>query len=170
MACRHHHESMVVVRAATPDDWRAMRDTRLAALRDAPQAFASIVEREEAFTEEEWRARTQVRAQSVMYMAEVEGLAEPAGMAGVRAEAEAAHLIGMWVRPVARGQKAGEALIEAALGWARSRGLDSMYLWVTEANAPARRLYERCGFTMTGDRQPLPSDPAIPEVRMSRPL
>jgi RimJ/RimL family protein N-acetyltransferase len=45
-----------------------------------------------------------------------------------------------------------------------------MFLWVTESNAPARRLYERCGFTPTGDRQPLPSDPSLPEIRMRRAL
>jgi GNAT superfamily N-acetyltransferase len=76
----------------------------------------------------------------------------------------------MWVRPAARGQKVGEALIEAAAGWVRSRGLGPLYLWVAAPNAPARKLYERCGFTDTGERQPLPSDPAIPEVKMRRPL
>jgi len=161
---------MVLVRVATPDDWQAMREIRLAALREAPQAFASTVEREEGFTEPEWRAWTQVRGQGVMYLAEVAGLPEPAGMAGVMAGPDAASLISMWVRPPARGQRAGEALIGAALDWSRSRGFHRMDLWVTESNAPARRLYERCGFTMTGERQPLPSDPALPEVRMSRPL
>jgi RimJ/RimL family protein N-acetyltransferase len=40
----------------------------------------------------------------------------------------------------------------------------------TETNAHARALYERCGFTLTGERQPLPSDPSIGEVAMSRTL
>ena len=31
-------------------------------------------------------------------------------------------------------------------------------------------LYERCGFTATGERQPLPSNPALGEVGMTRPL
>ncbi len=44
------------------------------------------------------------------------------------------------------------------------------YLWVTESNAPARHLYERCGFTWTGKRQPLPADPTLSEITMSRPL
>jgi GNAT superfamily N-acetyltransferase len=161
---------MILVHEATPEDWQAMRDARLAALREAPQAFASTAEREAAYSEQEWRSWTRVGGRGVMYLAEVAGLPEPAGMAGVLAGQDASDLIAMWVHPAARGQKVGEALIEAAAEWARSRGFDSMYLWVTESNAPARRLYERSGFTMTGERQPLPSDPAVPEIKMSRPL
>jgi ribosomal protein S18 acetylase RimI-like enzyme len=73
----------------------------------------------------------------------------------------------MWVRPSARGRKAGEALITACADWARAHGHTALYLWVTESNDRARGLYERCGFTPTGERQPLPSDPSLPEIRMS---
>jgi ribosomal protein S18 acetylase RimI-like enzyme len=45
-----------------------------------------------------------------------------------------------------------------------------VHLWVTETNKPARRLYERCGFKPTGERQPLPSNPALGELAMARPL
>jgi ribosomal protein S18 acetylase RimI-like enzyme len=161
---------MVMVREATPEDWQVMRDARLAALREAPQAFASTAEREAAYSEQTWRAWTQVSGRGVMYLAEVAGEPEPVGIAGVVVTDDEAHLISMWVRPAARGQKIGEALIGATAEWTRSRGLDAMYLWVTESNAPARRLYERCGFTTTGDRQPLPSDPALPEIKLTRPL
>jgi hypothetical protein len=34
----------------------------------------------------------------------------------------------------------------------------------------ARALYERCGFALTGEHQPLPSDPSLGEVAMSRTL
>jgi ribosomal protein S18 acetylase RimI-like enzyme len=45
-----------------------------------------------------------------------------------------------------------------------------VHLWVTEANRPARLLYERCGFTLTGERQPLPSNPDLGEIGMTFPL
>jgi len=161
---------MVEVREATPEDWQVIRDTRLTALQEAPSAFGSTAEREAAFGEPEWRARTQGSGRGVMYLAEVARLPGPAGIAGIYVEDAKAHLTSMWVRSAARGQKVGEALIEATVDWARSRGFGTLYLWVTESNAPARRLYERCGFTDTGERQPLPSDPAFTEFRMSRPL
>jgi len=76
----------------------------------------------------------------------------------------------MWVRPQARGHGVGEALIAAVLEWAQARHARSVHLWVTEANKPARRLYERCGFKPTGERQPLPSNPALDELALARPL
>jgi ribosomal protein S18 acetylase RimI-like enzyme len=78
------------------------------------------------------------------------------------------ELISMFVRPQARGRGVGEALIDAVTGWAREGDATSVHLWVTETNKHARRLYERCGFSVTAERQPLPSNPAIGEVGMTR--
>ena len=159
---------MVSVRATGPGDWELVRDVRLAALRDAPDAFASTYEREAAYTEEQWRGWFSDRF--AMFLAHLEDRAGAAGLAGVFDREDGAGLVSMWVRPDARGRGVGEALMNAAAGWATERGHDAMYLWVAEANEPARRLYERYGFTPTGDRQPLPSNRDVPEIRMRRPL
>jgi len=164
-----NHVPVALIRAVALDDWQVMRDVRLAALREAPQAFGSTYAREASFTEAQWRGRISDRA--VTYVAYLPDLAEPAGIAGAYVEDDgSAELVSMWVRPAARGHKVGESLIEATASWARSNDFDTLYLWVTESNAQARRLYERYGFTETGERQPLPSDPAVPEIRMRRPL
>jgi GNAT superfamily N-acetyltransferase len=76
----------------------------------------------------------------------------------------------MYVRPRARGRGVGEALIATVIDWAAARNATFVHLWVTEPNKPARLLYERCGFTPTGERQPLPSNPALGEIAMSRRL
>lgn len=154
-----------------------MRDVRLAALREAPDAFASTYADEAAFTEEQWRAR--IHDRSVTYVARLadadepagpgksEEPDEPAGLAGVyEPDGRPAHLVSMWVRPSARGRRVGQALITACADWARARGHDALELWVTASNRPARTLYERYGFTPTGESQPLPSDPSLPEIKM----
>ena len=160
--------AMVVVRAVIPDDWQTLRDVRLAALREAPYAFGSTYAREAAFTEEQWRGR--INDRSVTYFAYLPDNPEPAGLAGVYVQDDVADVVSMWVRPSARGRGAGEALIEATADWAKARDHACLQLWVTESNIPARKLYDRCGFALTGERQPLPSDPTLPEVRMRRPL
>lgn len=74
------------------------------------------------------------------------------------------------VRPAFRRRGVGEALLGAAASWAKPHDFGTLLLWVTESDDPARRLYGRLGFTPTGARQPLPSDPAQPEIELSRPL
>jgi ribosomal protein S18 acetylase RimI-like enzyme len=161
--------TMVMVREAEPDEWELLRDVRLAALSEAPQAFGSSYPREAPFTEDQWRGR--VRSErSVTFFAEAADEAAPAGLAGVYVKDGAAELVSMWVRPSARGLGVGQALVAAAADWAKAREHDALYLWVTEANAAARGLYERCGFTATGRRQPLPADPSLPEIQLRLPL
>ena len=76
----------------------------------------------------------------------------------------------MFVRPQARGRGVGEAVIDAVAGWAGQQGASTVHLWVTETNSRALLLYERCGFTVTAERQPLPAKPDLTEVGMIRPL
>lgn len=160
--------TMVLVREVTADDWETLRDVRLTALREAPSAFGSSYAREAAFTEEQWRGR--INPSSVTYFAYLPDNPEPAGLAGAYVTEGVANVVSMWVRPSARGNRVGEALIGATADWAKAREHTALVLWVTESNTPARSLYDRCGFALTGERQPLPSDPTVPEVRMRRPL
>jgi GNAT superfamily N-acetyltransferase len=166
---------MVEVRETVMPDWPALRDIRLTALRDAPEAFSSTYAEQVDFGPEQWQQRIARGGTFLAFLPGISGPglapAEPAGMAGgYRKEPGVVELISMFVRPQARGHGVGEALIDAVIGWALARDAASVHLWVTEANAPARRLYERCGFTPTGERQPLPSKPALTEIAMSRPL
>jgi ribosomal protein S18 acetylase RimI-like enzyme len=57
---------------------------------------------------------------------------------------------GLAVAPDAQGAGIGRALIEAACAAARAQGARRMTLRVLGHNAPARRLYEKCGFTVEG--------------------
>jgi GNAT superfamily N-acetyltransferase len=160
---------MVLVRATVLDDWQAMREIRLEGLRDAPDAFGSTYARDAAFEPAEWHRRA---ARDGSFFAFIPDLDVPAGLAGGYEEEEpgVVELISMFVRPQARGHGVGEALVDAVAAWARNRKAISLHLWVTESNKPAVRLYERCGFTVTPERQPLPSNPALGEVGMILPL
>lgn len=160
---------MIVVRNVTPDDWVLLRDIRLRALRDSPDAFGSTIAEAVGYDDQVWQARA---SGGSMFFACADGRPDhPVGLAGGYLENGEAHLVSMWVAPEARGQAAGEALVEAVASWAfATHRADALYLWVTETNKPAVRLYERIGFRPTGARQPLPSNPALDEIAMSRPI
>lgn len=62
-----------------------------------------------------------------------------------------ALVIGMYVRPSARGMKAGRQLLDAALEAARAReGIHLLTLTATDGNEPALHLYRAAGFETFG--------------------
>ena len=160
---------MVEVREIGPDDWQAMRDIRLEALRDAPSEFTSTYEREAILTQADWRRRICAGGSFLAYLPEIDAAAPVGIIAGVEAGPGTIELISAWVRPPARRHAVGEALVGAVVDWARTKGMSRVRLWVTEGNGGARRLYERCGFILTGERQPSTSDPELTDVGMARP-
>ena len=161
---------MVLVRETVMDDWQALRDLRLEALRDAPDAFGSTYTQQAAYGAADWQRRISRGGTFLAYLPEADA-AEPVGLVGgYQEDPDTVELVSMYVRPCARGRGVGEAMVATVIGWAQARNATSVHLWVTEANSPARLLYERCGFSLTGERQPLPSRPGVSEVAMSRPL
>jgi GNAT superfamily N-acetyltransferase len=159
------------IRILEEDDWRLYREVRLAALREAPEAFGSTLARERVFTEETWRGRLAPRS---VFLAEREG--EPRGLIGVvpadspdpGAPARLAEFVSMWVNPSARGRGVGDLLIRSALRWAHDQGYSDVGLWVTEHNHHAERLYTRHGFQRTGAVAPVRDGEPQLEFAMSR--
>jgi ribosomal protein S18 acetylase RimI-like enzyme len=170
------------VRKLTEADWAALRATRLAALADAPYAFASTLERELAFTEETWRGRLAPANIAAHFGADdaaaaSNGAAAPlAGLAALLREPDAARperwqLVSMWVNPRARGQGLADRLITAVCEQARAEGAAEIGLWVTLRNDRARAFYRRCGFQATGEQALVrPEEPSLWEERMVRSL
>ena len=159
---------MVLVRETVESDWPALRDIRLEGLRDAPTAFWTTYDQEAHRGEEYWRERI---ARGGTFLAYIPGASEPVGLVGCYQEDPVtAELVSMYVRPRARGRGVGQALMATVIDWASKRNAESVHLWVTETNSQARALYERYGFTPTGERQPMPSDPGLSEIAMSRTL
>ena len=143
----------VVIRRGVPDDWRASKELRLRALADSPAAFSSTLEREVEFDDGVWRTRLE-RATTFFgvdgagggeFVGTVTGIADPH-------EPHSREVVAMWVAPEWRGRGVGGALLDAVVEWARAEGAASIALWVADGNDAARRLYERCGFVGTGQR------------------
>jgi ribosomal protein S18 acetylase RimI-like enzyme len=159
------------VRETSGADWEALRRLRLRALADAPDAFASTLAAELAFPDDVWRRRAGADPGSATFIASDGGA--DIGLARIFAELDPpgrTHLVSMWVDAGHRRRGVARALIDRAIRWATERHADEVILWVADQNAAARRLYERIGFRPTGERQPLPSDPALGESLMRLPL
>jgi RimJ/RimL family protein N-acetyltransferase len=142
----------VRVRRLTRDDVDVLRDVRLRALRDAPDAFWTTYEQEAAYGADDWRRWLTTAA---LFVAE-DGSAAPAvGLVGGMADRMSpgvALLVAMWVEPEHRGTGLADELVAAVTGWAASEGRLTVRLYVEEHNERARRCYQRLGFRLTGRR------------------
>lgn len=134
----------------------AYRALMLDAYAHHPDAFTSTAAEREALPLAWWQARLSVdpHAAEVVLGAFVGDTL--AGVAGLTFEQrdKARHkatLFGMFVSPAYRGAGFGRLLVRSALALARQRpGVRQVLLTVTQGNATAQRLYERCGFVAFG--------------------
>ena len=150
------------VREARPDEWPAIRDLRLRALREDETAFGHTHALASARTDDDWRRYAAARPGDATFVAEAED-GRLVGMARghMTADPRVADLYGMWVAPEARGRGAGRRLLDAVAGWARAQGALRLVLWVAEDRPEARALYARAGFVETGARDAMPHHPGV---------
>ena len=140
------------VRRLVAADALAYRTLRLRALREHPEAFTSSYEEDAA----QPVAMAAQRLASPDFTAwgafDANGLL---GMVGLDRERRAknrhkAVVVGLYVAPEVAGQGVGRALVDALLAHARTAGIQSLVLTVTEGNASAQALYEQAGFAAIG--------------------
>lgn len=162
------------IRRIRKTDAEAWRDVRLRALLDAPEAFGSTHADAVAQPPEYWPERALQSAsgqEQAIFLADAGD--ELVGLVGGfrRADERGKNdLISMWVAPSHRGTRLARRLIQQVLDWSASGEAKRVNLWFTETNQPARRSYERAGFTVTGTQQPHPSSPPLNELEMTYPL
>ncbi|GGS10375.1 N-acetyltransferase [Streptomyces nojiriensis] len=162
---------MIELHVLTVDDWRLWRELRLAALAEAPHAFASTLADWQGNNdrEERWRARLAIPG-SYNVLTLLDG--EPTGMAsGVLGPEEGVvELISLWVGKASRGQGLGDYLVQAIVRWAGRGGAELVRLAVSSTNTHAIALYRRHGFRDTGrfgDTLPDGATEHIMEKRLS---
>ncbi|MFI6299241.1 GNAT family N-acetyltransferase [Nonomuraea sp. NPDC050790] len=143
----------------TTADAERLREVRLRALTDAPDAFGSTYEREAAFPMETWADR--LANPDAAYFAATSGGEIHGMVCGLAERPEQVHLLSMWVAPEARGAKVGSRLVDEVVAWARGRQAQEVELWAVDVNAAARGLYAAKGFLPTGEVMALPSNPAL---------
>lgn len=155
----------ISVRRFNPAEWPIYKALRLRALEESPNAFGSTLDLEREQTDAAWTERLQnavSSGQDCALIAEVEGT--PSGLVWAKADANdsgTVNIFQMWVAPQARGRGVGDALLQAAIHWAKQYGARFAKLGATCGDNPAVRLYQRTGFVEFGATEPIRAGSAV---------
>jgi len=146
----------VDIRRLTPDDVPAYRPLMLAAYERHPDAFTSSAAERAALPLSWWGSRLRDAPDAPELVLGAFEAHRLVGAVGVSFETreKARHkatLFGMYVGSEHRHKGIGRGLVLAAIAHARQRaGVKLVQLTVTDGNAAAVTLYERCGFVAFG--------------------
>lgn len=92
---------------------------------------------------------------------------QPAGCGGVAFQDNLAEVKRMYVRPQARGQNVGQAILARLESEAKARGIPRMVLETGDAQKAAIIFYQRAGYIPCAPFDPYASMPA-PQIERSR--
>jgi L-amino acid N-acyltransferase YncA len=144
------------IRRATAADARGIAEVHVGSWRHAyrgllPDGFLDRLSVEER--EASWREAFRDRGAAV-FVAEEEGRVIGFASFGPSRDRDAGPEVGeipaIYVDPTVVGAGVGRALLDAAIEAMREAGYRRATLWVLEANAHARRFYERAGWRWDG--------------------
>ncbi len=159
---------VAMVRAIRPDQWRLLRDIRLRALQDSPDAFLSSHVIEVGWDEGQWRATVCAAHWFVAFVGN-QAIGVAAALRGPDTSTEP-HVTSMWVDPEYRRRGVARQLLTALGRQVAKDGWNGLLLWVLDGNDVAREAYSRMGFAFTGEHQPPLADSSRMEERMRREL
>ncbi|MCZ0980534.1 GNAT family N-acetyltransferase [Streptomyces diastatochromogenes] len=176
------------IRTIRADEWEKTREIRLAALQDpiAHLAFLDTYEAAVGRPDDFWKERAEGASESGdgrvrQFVAEASDgswvgtisllVERPSDEVrfGEAAKVDQTHIVGVYVRPEARGTGVIDALFRAGVEWSwalagSEPAIERVRLYVHEENARAAAFYRRFGFVATGERVAVPGDDAAQEL------
>ena len=160
--------SRCLVRSASVRDAKALRNIRLEALADTPEAYGSTYEESVKWSKLKWRW---IAKSWNYYLGECDGVVCGMASGGTNEDHPGTWwLYGMYVTPSARGSGVADLLVERVSSWARAQGASELFLHVTASVVRARAFYAKMGFRENGATIVMERDPSITLVTMVRSL
>ncbi|MEV8128859.1 GNAT family N-acetyltransferase [Streptomyces sp. NPDC085944] len=171
-----------VIRSIRADEWPAVKELRLRALRDPVADLAYLETYEDAAPRPDsyWRERAargaegpggarQIVAEGPggLWLGTLTVVVEEAGTtdwAGFPVERRQGHVVGVFVRAEWRGSGLTKALFDAGREWAQANGMERMRLIVHPDNERAQGAYRKAGFVPSGRTVPLVGGPGDYEL------
>jgi len=163
----------MIIRRVGQEDGQLLGEIAIRMYSDSPDAFSETLAEAKQRTAEEWDSRAKWLADSP----DVIGLIayednRPCGFVmGLVGRfingsmdwqcRDSVTIAKTWVDPEVRRKGIATTLTDTVKDWAIEKGVKLLELQVTENNEAAKDFYKRLGFTDTGRREPLVSNPQL---------
>ena len=155
------------IRKIKSNEGLILREIRLNALTDSPDAFGANLSEEIQKPVEEYYSSAKAHSASetsTTFLALENN--SPVGQVGAffyKADGES-FICAMWVNPSYRRTGLGGQLLSKAVSWLIERNASKVCAWVSNSNIEAVRFYESMGFVSSQVQQALPSNPKTVET------
>lgn len=135
---------MVSIKAVTSENWQSLKELRLKAVADSPEAFGDSIETVSSKSDEYWKDGI---ANSNVFVTEENGVW--IGMIVFKQDDDGVWAVkSLWVDPNYRNQGIGKLIMQKAINAAKSTGVKLIELGVNVESKPAINLYESLGFVI----------------------
>jgi len=162
--------SDVTIRRIRPDDGLLLRDLRLRAIADAPDAFGQPLEEARRRPQREWdrSARQSSHGDGRTWLIAESETRSLGLVQGRKRRPRTLLLFSMWVDPDVRRIGVGRQLIDHLEDWARGWGASETILWVLSVNGSAVKFYRDLGFEVIRAGQDAESGARFAALAMRR--
>jgi ribosomal protein S18 acetylase RimI-like enzyme len=147
------------------NEWEALRDLRLTALADSPDAFLATYDNEKRHDKVQWLAEFDRGSWYVCEDAD-----RPIGLIGLtrvpQMPPDESVLEYVWVSPGYRRSGVASDLVASVLKLLREARCRIVHLWVLDGNDAAMGLYKKLGFVGADSWQALSARPGRSEQHM----
>ena len=163
----------MIIRRVGQEDGQLLGEIAIRMYSDSPDAFSETLAEAKQRTAEEWDSRAKWLADSpdviglIAYednrpFGFVMGLVGRFINGSMDWECrDRVTIARTWVDPEVRRKGVASALTDTVKDWACEKGVERLELQVTENNEAAKNFYRHLGFTDTGRREPLVSNPQL---------
>ncbi|WP_180115873.1 GNAT family N-acetyltransferase [Acinetobacter sp. YH12140] len=155
----------VTVRPTVESDWEILKNLRLEALQDSPDAFTATYEKTKTHSEFEWRDRA---AQKIpcQFLLAFDGIRAVGMAGGIIDEQHEFNVVAMWVHENYRGKGVADLLISHLKKYAANQGYTKIVLRVELGNLRAIQFYSKQGFIKVLEQSSLKSGLELSSQKM----
>jgi ribosomal protein S18 acetylase RimI-like enzyme len=164
----------MIIRRIKQDGGALLRELTIRMCTDSPDAFSETLTKAKQRTAEDWHSKAKWLAESpdviglIAYDDNGRSCGFVMGLVGSfingSMDWECRGIVTIartWVDPETRRKGIATKLTDTIKDWAGEKGIKRIELQVTENNEPAKSFYKKSGFTDTGRREPLVSNPKL---------